>query len=116
MGDSMIRRLFFPVLFALMGLPAAAADQKITVYSAGPADLIDKIAKGFTRTTGIAGDVFQATTGKVMARIEAEASNPAVDVVVSASWDTVDDFAKRAWLVKFATPRADKVPASLKSD
>ena len=31
--------------------------------------------------------MFQATTGKVMARLEAEAANPRADVLISASWD-----------------------------
>jgi ABC-type Fe3+ transport system substrate-binding protein len=30
--------------------------------------------------------VFQATTGKVMARLEAEQANPQADVLISASW------------------------------
>ena len=103
-------------VFTLLNTSQAAADGKITVYSAGPANLIDRLAKGFTRKTGVTVDVFQATTGKIMARIEAEASNPAVDVLVSASWDTATDFARRGWLIKLDSPNAVKVPANLKSD
>ena len=54
-------------------LPVTAALADITVYSAGPASLIEKLAAGFTTETGVKVNVFQATTGKVMARIEAEA-------------------------------------------
>jgi iron(III) transport system substrate-binding protein len=97
-------------------LLAGVAHADITVYTAGPQSLIDKMSEGFTKETGIKVNVFQATTGKVMARIEAEASNPAVDVLISASWDTATDFEKRGWLVKYASPNAAKVTDFLKSD
>jgi iron(III) transport system substrate-binding protein len=97
-------------------LMAGVAHADITVYTAGPQSLIDKMSEGFTKETGIKVNVFQATTGKVMARIEAEASNPVVDVLISASWDTATDFEKRGWLVKYSSPNAAKVPDFLKSD
>lgn len=97
----------------LVAVPALA---DITVYTAGPASLIDKLSAGFTAQTGIKVDVFQATTGQVMARIEAEAANPVVDVLISASWDTATDFASRGWLVPYASPNAVNVPDFLKSD
>jgi iron(III) transport system substrate-binding protein len=97
-------------------LLAGAAHADITVYTAGPQSLIDKMAEGFTKETGIKVNVFQATTGKVMARIEAEASNPVVDVLISASWDTATDFAKRDWLVSYTSPNAANVPDFLKTD
>lgn len=95
---------------------AAPAMADITVYTAGPASLIEKLAAGFTAETGVAVNVFQATTGQVMARIEAEAANPVVDVLISASWDTATDFAERGWLVAYESPNAVNVPDFLKSD
>jgi len=97
-------------------LMAGVAHADITVYTAGPQSLIDKLAEGFTAESGVKVNVFQATTGKVMARIEAEAANPVVDVLISASWDTATDFAKRGWLVPYTSPNAEKVPDFLKTD
>jgi iron(III) transport system substrate-binding protein len=97
----------------LLSQPAAA---DIVVYTAGPAGLINALSKGFTAQTGIKVNVFQATTGKVMARIESEAANPTADVLISASWDTATDFAKRGWLVSYASSDAKSVPAFLKAD
>lgn len=94
----------------------ARAEGKLTVYTAGPANLIDRLAVGFKKKTGIDVGVFQATTGKVMARVEAEASNPVVDVLISASWDTAEDFSKRGLLLAYTSPNARTVPASLKTD
>jgi iron(III) transport system substrate-binding protein len=104
--------------FALLAgvLAAGVAHADITVYSAGPGSLIEKLAAGFTKQTGHKVEVFQATTGKIMARIEAEAANPVVDVLISASWDTATDFTKRGWLVPYTSPNAAKVPDFLKSE
>jgi len=99
---------------ALLSASSALAD--VTVYTAGPASLIEQLAAGFTVETGIAVEFFQATTGNIMARIEAEAANPVVDVLISASWDTATDFAARGWLVPYASPNAATVPDFLKTD
>lgn len=48
--------------------------------------------------------VFQATTGKVMARLEAEQANPQADVLISASWDTAEDLHQRGWLLPLRAP------------
>ncbi len=99
---------------ALLSSGAAFAD--VTVYTAGPAALIEKLAAGFTAESGIKVDFFQATTGKVMARIEAEAANPVVDVLISASWDTATDFTARGWLLPYTSPNAATVPDFLKTE
>lgn len=101
---------------ALSLLASTAAHADITVYSAGPGALIKNLAKGFTAKTGIKADVFQATTGKVMARLEAEASNPVADVVVSASWGTATDFAAKDLLLAYDSPNAENVPDFLKTE
>ena len=60
---------------------ATTALADVTVYTAGPTEPDRQaVGQGFTKQTGIKVNVFQATTGKVMARIEAEAANPIVDV------------------------------------
>jgi iron(III) transport system substrate-binding protein len=111
-------RSFFGAGLALIAgvLADGVAHADITVYSAGPGSLIEKLAAGFTKQTGHKVEVFQATTGKIMARIEAEAANPVVDVLISASWDTATDFTKRGWLVPYTSPNAAKVPDFLKSE
>lgn len=58
---------------------------KLIVYSAGPDNLSTNIQKGFEKKTGVKVEIFQGTTGKVSARLEAEKGNPVADVVVLAS-------------------------------
>ena len=63
---------------------AGSAFADVTVYTAGPAALIEQLAAGFTDETGIKVEFFQATTGQVMARIEAAAANPAAPAAAQA--------------------------------
>lgn len=88
----------------------------LTVYTAGPGSLAKKLAAGYEKQTGVKVDIFQATTGKVMARLEAEQANPIADVLISASWDTAEELQHRGWLLPYTSANAAKVPDSLKSD
>ncbi|MDO3412223.1 ABC transporter substrate-binding protein [Saccharibacillus sp. CPCC 101409] len=64
---------------------APAADNKLVVYTAGPEGLANKLIEGYEAQSGVDVEVFQGTTGKILARMEAEKSNPAADVVILAS-------------------------------
>ncbi len=104
-------------LIGMLALCAALSSvnaQALTVYTAGPAGLIKNLADDFKKETGIAVNIFQADTGKVMARLEAEASNPQADVVISASWDSALDLDKRGWLLNYESANAAQVPAIYK--
>lgn len=59
---------------------------KVTVYMPSPAGLTDNLKEGFEAATGVSVEVFQGTTGEILARLEAEKANPIADVVVLASW------------------------------
>lgn len=87
----------------------------LTVYTAGPGTLAKGLASGFEKKTGVKVDIFQATTGKVMARLEAEQANPQADILISASWDTAEDLHNRGWLLPYQSANAGKVPDTLKS-
>ncbi|MGB9094988.1 ABC transporter substrate-binding protein [Erwinia sp.] len=88
----------------------------LTVYTAGPGSLAKKLAAGYEKQTGVKVNIFQATTGKVMARLEAEQANPLADVLISASWDTAEELQQRGWLLPYQSANAANVPDSLKSD
>jgi len=70
---------------------------KVVVYTAGPAGLADKILAGFEAQTGVKVEQFQGTTGKVLARLEAEKSNPVADIVVLASWPSGMEMVRDGW-------------------
>lgn len=80
------RGLLAGLLIALLtgcGQPEGA--ERLTVYSAGPRPLIEAACQSFTEATGIPVDLFQATTGQLMAKLEAEKYRPRADVVLFAS-------------------------------
>lgn len=98
----------------LVSLTMAANAQSVTVYTAGPANLIEDLAAGFTAETGIEVGIFQGTTGQMMARLEAEAASPVADVVISASMDTAYDFDAQGLLLDYQSENAANVPDFLK--
>jgi iron(III) transport system substrate-binding protein len=61
-----------------------AAD--LVVYSAGPKSLSKAVVAKFQEKTGLKLQLYPASTGKVLAKLEAEKYNPVADVVVLASW------------------------------
>lgn len=74
-----------------------------------PAGLADEVAAGFTAKTGVEVEVFQGTTGEILARLEAEEENPVADVVILASWS--DGLAMKAddKIMSYVPENADKV-------
>lgn len=80
---------------ALPGVVIAAAltacsggdgdDDALVVYSAGPRPLAETVIESYVEETGQAVNFFGATTGQVMARLEAERYRPRADVVIFAS-------------------------------
>ena len=91
------------------------SSQAITVYTAGPGAMAKQLAAGFEKQTGTKVDIFQATTGKVMARLEAEQANPRADVLISASWDTAIDLQQKGWLLPYESTNAAQVPERFKT-
>ncbi|QKJ85226.1 Ferric iron ABC transporter, iron-binding protein [Paramixta manurensis] len=89
--------------------------EALTVYTAGPGSLAKNLAAGYEKKTGVKVNIFQATTGKVMARLEAEQANPQADILISASWDTAEDLQQRGWLMPYQSPNAAHVPERFKT-
>lgn len=100
----------------LMMAAAAASADDLTVYSAGPKPLSAALAEAFTAKTGITVNLFQSTSGKVMARYEAEKANPQADVLISASWGHAITLSDAGELLPYTSPNSDTVPASLKTE
>ena len=110
-----VKRTGVIVGMALSLTMAAGSAQALTLYTAGPGTLAKKLAAGYEKKSGVKVDIFQATTGKVMARLEAEQANPRADILISASWDTATDLQQRGWLLNYESPNAAQVPAQFKT-
>lgn len=109
-----MKRILTAAAVALL-LPVSANAADLVVYSAGPKPLSAGLAKAFTAKTGITVDLFQSTSGKVMARYQAEKANPQVDVIISAAWGHAITLDAAGELLDYTSPNAAKIPASLKT-
>ena len=102
----------FVFVFALLSLiiaGARAGAQSVTFYTAGPEGLAKSIAKAFTDKSGIKVDIYQATSGDVLARLEAEKGKPRADVVVLASWGEGLTVRERGFVDQYSSPEAKKL-------
>lgn len=59
---------------------------KVVVYMPSPSGLNKKYVENFESETGIKVELFEGTTGEILARLETEKENPVADVIVLASW------------------------------
>jgi len=85
---------------------------RLTVYSAGPRDLAEQLVAEFTAATGIEVELFVATTGQVMAKLEAERFNPRADVALLASGLAADGLRDARRLLAHAPPGIASTPSS----
>jgi iron(III) transport system substrate-binding protein len=74
------------VSFFLVFTVASGMAADLVVYSAGPKSLSTTVVKNFQEKTGLKVQLYPASTGKVLAKLEAEKFNPVADVVILASW------------------------------
>lgn len=85
-------------------------DNKLVVYTAGPEGLATKLIDGFKAKTGVDVEMFQGTTGKILARMEAEKSNPVADVVILASLPSAQGLKADGLTLPYqGAPNADKL-------
>ena len=70
------------VLGAFLALPAPA-QQRVSVYTAHTANIVERLIPDFEKTTGIKADVVKAGSGDIINRVRAEAANPKCDVIWS---------------------------------
>ena len=109
----MNRFLFVFTFILITALARDSAAQSVTLYTAGPDGLAKGIAKSFTDKTAIKVDVYQATSGDVLARLEAEKAKPRADVVVLASWGEGLTVRQRGFVEVYSSPEAKEASAAL---
>ena len=61
----------------------AAAQQRVSIYTAHTANIVDRLIPEFEKATGIKADVVKAGSGDIINRVRAEAGNPKADVIWS---------------------------------
>ena len=69
-------------LGAVLAAPAAA-QQRVSIYTAHTANIVEKLIPEFEKATGIKADVVKAGSGDIINRVRAESANPKADVIWS---------------------------------
>jgi iron(III) transport system substrate-binding protein len=69
-------------LYALTAVPVAA-QQRVSIYTAHTANIVERMIPDFEKATGIKADVVKAGSGDIINRVKAEAANPKCDVIWS---------------------------------
>ena len=82
---------------------------KVVVYMPSPSGLNEKYVADFEEKTGVAVELFEGTTGEILARLEAEKDNPVADVVVLASWSDGLSLKADGGLMSYEPANADKI-------
>lgn len=83
---------------------------KVVVYMPSPSGLNEKYIADFQEKTGVTVELFEGTTGEILARLEAEKDNPVADVVVLASWSDGLSLKKEGGLLSYPEAvNADKL-------
>ena len=104
--------LSFTLCLGLTGCGSSHSTEdngKLTVYMPSPAGLADNLVAGFEAATGVDVEVFQGTTGEILARLEAEEANPVADVVILASWSDGLSMKADDKIMSYTPENADKV-------
>jgi iron(III) transport system substrate-binding protein len=61
----------------------AYAQQRVSIYTAHTANIVEKLIPEFEKATGIKADVVKAGSGDIINRVRAESANPKADVIWS---------------------------------
>lgn len=80
-------------LMAALTMPAVA-QEKVTIYSAAPQDLLDHVIPAFEKAARLKVDVIKGGSGDLINRLKAEAGRSSADVLFSVSTDVVEANAK----------------------
>lgn len=91
------------------GADAKKLSGKVVVYMPSPSGLNEKYVADFEEKTGVKVELFEGTTGEILARLEAEKENPVADVVVLASWSDGLSLKEQGGLMSYEPENADKL-------
>jgi iron(III) transport system substrate-binding protein len=89
---------------------------KVVVYCPSPANLADKMAADFENKTGVNVEMYQGTTGEILARLEAEKTNPVADIIILASWADGLAIQAKGDLLSYTPANVEKMNTNWVSD
>src|SRR5947209_17768017 len=110
-----------PLASAVMGASLALAvaipahaQQRVSIYTAHTANIVERLIPEFEKATGIKADVVKAGSGDIINRARAEAANPKCDVIWSIGAELLE--ANTELLEPYQPKEATMLADSFKSD
>jgi iron(III) transport system substrate-binding protein len=88
---SKIRCGLFAIAIAAISV-SAIAQQRVSIYTAHTANIVDRLIPEFEKATGIKADVVKAGSGDIINRVRAEAANPKADVIWSIGAELLEPY------------------------
>ena len=76
-------RIALAAMLAFAAALPALAQQRVSIYTAHTANIVDRLIPEFEKATGIKADVVKAGSGDIINRVRAESANPKADVIWS---------------------------------
>ena len=81
-----LHRIFAIALGVVVGAclsGPSVAQQRVSIYTAHTANIVERLIPDFEKATGIKADVVKAGSGDIINRVKAESANPKCDVIWS---------------------------------
>lgn len=91
---------------------SAMAQNKVTIYSAAPQDLLDRVIPGFEKASGLKVELIKGGSGDLMNRLRAERGRQTADVLFSVSTEVI--LANPALFSKFNPDNAKSMAESFR--
>jgi iron(III) transport system substrate-binding protein len=108
--------LFGAAAVALLigGSVPATAQDRVSVYTAHRAELVERLIPAFEKATGLTADIVKAGSGDIINRVRAEAANPQADVIWSIGAELLE--ANSDLLEPYQPTGADMIDPAFRTD
>lgn len=83
MTNTRLQALALSIAFGAALAAPAVAQQRVSIYTAHTANIVERLIPEFEKATGIKADVVKAGSGDIINRVRAESANPKADVIWS---------------------------------
>lgn len=108
----LLRKLSALVFVGAAFAMPALAQEKVTIYSAAPQDLLDHVIPAFEKASNVKVEVIKGGSGDLINRLKAEARRSTADVLFSVSTDVVE--ANSKMFTKFTPDNAKHLAPAFK--
>ncbi len=92
----------------------ATAQDRVSVYTAHKAEIVERLIPEFEKQTGIKADIVKAGSGDIINRVRAEAANPQADVIWSIGAELLE--ANSDLLEPYTPKEADLIDPAFRTD